>query len=122
MAEHWTKKFVNALRGIRLGCVGQSSFLVHLPVGGLVLLVAWLCHCSAWQWCVLSLCIALVLSAELINSSIEHLAKGLCNSHNEDVGRALDIASGAVLVASIAAAAIGTAIFASQAATLWSAN
>ena len=100
-------KFANALHGIRLGIVGQSSFLVHLTLLAGNTGLAYALRCEAWQWCVLGLCIGLVLSLELINSALESLAKGVCHEHNEHVGRALDIASGAVLVASCMSAAIG---------------
>ncbi len=108
---HWIKKFANAVNGIRQGIVGQSSFLVHLTLAAATSVVAVILHCQVWQWCVLGLCIGLVLSLELMNSAVESLAKGVCHEHNEHVGRALDIASGAVLVASLTAALIGLAIF-----------
>lgn len=114
MADQWYNKFANALQGIRLGIVGQSSFHVHLTLAVATLGLAYVLRCEAWQWCVLGLCIGLVLSLELINSALESLAKGLCHEHNEHVGRALDIASGAVLLASCVAAAIGLSIFAMQ--------
>ena len=59
----------------------------------------------------LLLCIALVLSLELLNSAIESLANAVDPSHNHDIGKALDIASGAVLTASLDAAVVGTIIF-----------
>ncbi len=90
---------------------GQSSFAVHVPVALGVIVVASVLRCELWQWSILLLCIGLVLAAELANSAIEELAAGLCHEHNERVGRALDIASGAVLVASIIAAVVGIAIF-----------
>ncbi len=114
MSNHWKRKFANAFRGIYLGMNGQSSFCVHVPIAMGVMLLAFVLRCAAWQWCVLMMCIALVVSLELLNSSIESLAKGLCQEHNEHVGRALDIASGAVLVASLFAALIGLSIFALQ--------
>lgn len=114
LLHKWVRKFYLAGRGVISGIQGQSSFAVHLPVAVLVIILAAALRCELWQWCVLLLCIGLVLSAELANSAIEELAKGLCNEPNPSVGRALDIASGAVLVASIAAACIGVIIFASQ--------
>lgn len=114
MRSHWYNKFANALRGIRCGIVGQSSFYVHLACAVATLGLAAALHCEPWQWCVLGLCIGWVLSLELVNSAVESLAKGLCREHNEQVGRALDIASGAVLVASCVAALIGLAILAMQ--------
>lgn len=114
MLDHWYSKFANAFRGVRLGIVGQSSFLVHLTLAVATLGMALLLRCQPWQWCILGLCIGLVLSLELINSAIEMLAKGVCHEHNEHVGKALDIASGAVLVASCIAAMVGLYVFAVQ--------
>lgn len=94
-----------------MGIAGQSSFIVHIFVAVGVLGLALLLNCELWQWCILGLCIAVVMSLELINSAIEALARGLCQEQNEQVGKSLDIASGAVLLASIAAACIGIGIF-----------
>ena len=111
LMTHWIDKFANAFRGVRQGIVGQTSFAVHLVLAATTLSLAAILHCEVWPWCVLGLCIGLVLALELMNSAVEALAKGVCHEHNEHVGRALDIASGAVLVASIVAASIGIAIF-----------
>ncbi|MCA9132501.1 MAG: diacylglycerol kinase [Planctomycetales bacterium] len=119
MFEPWLRKFANAFHGVRLGVEGQNSFLVHLPLAASVLILAWLLRCSPWQWCVLVLCIALVLSLELLNSALEHLARGLCSEHNAQVGKALDIASAAVLLVSVAAAAVGLLIFVLQGWAWW---
>ena len=111
---HWINKFRFAFRGLIYGVAGQSSFLVHLPTALAVLVLAYWLKCSCWQWCVLGLCIGFVLAMELFNSAIEHLARGLCHEQNPAVGRALDTASSAVLVAAITASLIGAAIFAQQ--------
>jgi diacylglycerol kinase len=51
-----------------------------------------------------------VIAAELFNSALEALARGLCPDHNPLVGKSLDIASGAVLVLSLTAVAIGLTV------------
>ena len=111
---HWSKKFTNAFFGIFQGIRGQSSFAVHLPMTLGVCALAWWLGCDAWQWCVLLLCVGMVISLELMNSALESLAKGLCTEHNERVGRALDMASGAVLVASLVAVIIGLIVLGGQ--------
>jgi diacylglycerol kinase len=108
--KHWRDKFRNAFRGLRLGIVGQSSFSVHFPVALLVLATAGLLRCSLIEFCLLLLCIGLVLSLELMNSAVEYLARGLCKEHNVHVGYALDIASSAVLVAAIVSSIVGVAV------------
>lgn len=112
--QHWIRKFYLAGRGVIQGVWGQSSFAVHIPMAVAVLAVAALLRCPLWQWCLLILCIGMVLSAELANSALEELAAGVSPQENPRVGRALDIASGAVLVASLAASGIGALIFLSQ--------
>ena len=107
----WRAKFRTAFRGIWLGTRGQNSFFVHLPFGLAVEALAIGSGCSPIEHCILLLCIGVVLVAELANSAIERLARGLCDHYNPNVGEALDIASGAVLVASFFAAAIGTIVF-----------
>ena len=110
----WIRKFRLAGRGVAAGIKGQNSFLVHVPVAITVICLATVLKCQVWQWCVLLLCIGMVLTAELANSAIEELAAGLCREHNSRVGRALDIASGAVLVASVTAAIVGGMLLLSQ--------
>ncbi|MBX3419957.1 MAG: diacylglycerol kinase [Pirellulaceae bacterium] len=114
MLTHWRKKFRCAFHGLWLGVSGHSSFWVHLPATAAVVLAAWWLECSGWQWSVLAVCIGLIWSLELLNSSIEHLARGLCTQQNVEVGKALDTASAAVLIASMISAGIGLSILGSR--------
>ena len=69
-----------------------------------------------WLWCALLLLAAmLVLALEMVNAALEYLmdarASGIFAS---EIGHAKDAAAGAVLLASIAAAAIGAMMVASR--------
>ena len=89
---------------------GQSSFAVHFLLALIVIaLAAWL-RVERWEWVALLLCITAVLCAELFNSAIEYLAKSITREHDENIGHALDIASGAVLIAAIGSAVVGVLI------------
>jgi diacylglycerol kinase len=107
----WIEKFRDAFRGWALAVRGQSSFAVHLAVALAVVVVAAVLRVSLVEWCLLSLCIAAVLAAELFNTAIEYLAKAISKEHDENLGAALDIASGAVLLAALGADAVGSTIF-----------
>jgi diacylglycerol kinase (ATP) len=61
-------------------------------------------------WAALALVIALVFVAELVNSSIESLADRLCPSEDRLIKAAKDMAAGAVLIASLAALAVGACL------------
>ena len=63
------------------------------------------------EWCLLLGCIGLVLTAELFNSALETLFRGLDEASRERALAGLDIAAGAVLLASITASVIGSMIF-----------
>jgi len=103
----WRDKFRVALRGLKLGVRGHSSFAVHFFFAALVLVSAIVLSCELWQWCVLLGCIGFVLTAELFNSAIETLFRGLDEATRERVWPALDVAAGAVLLASFSASVIG---------------
>ncbi|MCA9119584.1 MAG: diacylglycerol kinase [Planctomycetaceae bacterium] len=100
-------KFRCALRGLVIGSRNQSSIGVHLLVTTLVIGVAGWLNVTPNQWCLLVLCIAIVLTLELFNSAIESLAKAVDRQHNERLRDALDIASGAVLIGAVGAAIVG---------------
>jgi diacylglycerol kinase len=107
----WRSKFADAFRGIALAVSGQSSFYVHLAVAAAVVGCAIVLRCGRIEWCVLLVCVALVMFAEAVNSALEAMAQAIDQEDNEHLGRSLDIASGAVLICSIGAAAIGLVIF-----------
>ncbi len=104
--------FRDALRGLKLGVRGHSSFFVHFFFAALVLAAAVVLRCGVEQWCILLLCIGLVLTAELFNSAVETLFRSLDEHVRERGWPALDIAAGAVLLASLVAAVVGVTVFA----------
>jgi diacylglycerol kinase len=89
---------------------GQSSFVAHLLATALVTAIATALGVSRLEWCILVLCIALVMTAELLNTSLEQLAKVHGPDFNPRVRDALDIGSGAVLAAAIGAVIAGALI------------
>ncbi len=109
--RRWRQKFGTAFRGLKLGVRGHSSFFVHFFFAALVVAAAIVLRCEVLEWCILLGCIAMVLTAELFNSSIETLFRGLDEPNQERTWPCLDIAAGAVLLASIAAAIIGGIVF-----------
>ena len=111
----WYQKFRCAFRGLRLGVRGQGSFVVHFAMAGLVLLAAAVLRVERTEWCVLLLCITVVLAAEMFNSALEHLARAVDRSENRHLGSALDIGSAAVLTAAMGASVVGLLVLVSRA-------
>jgi len=65
---------------------------------------------TAGEWCAILLAIGLVWSAEGMNSALEALADRVAPEEHPLVGRAKDMAAGAVLAAAIVAAVIGVLV------------
>ncbi len=107
----WSHKFGDAFAGIRVGMRGQSSFLVHGPCSLAVVLLAFLLQLPLERWCLLLMCIGIVLAAELANSSLETICRRITDQEDPYIRDALNIASGAVLMVSIMAAVVGGLIF-----------
>lgn len=109
--RRWRDKFREAFRGVKIGIRGHSSFFVHFFLAALVVIAAFAFQCTLIEWCILLGCIGGVLAAELVNSAIETLVRGLEPGARDRVRPCLDVAAGAVLMASITAALIGSIIF-----------
>jgi len=111
MARSWARKFRSAFRGVWLAFSSERSFAVHLPMTAAVAAFAALVRVSLVEACLLGLCVALVLTSEVFNTALELLSREVSRDERPGIAAALDMASGAVLVASLGAAAIGGAIF-----------
>jgi len=111
MARSWPDKFRSAFRGAWLAMCGERSFAVHLPLTAAVAIAAVYFRISLLEAYVLGLCVSLVLMAEVFNTALEFLSREVSPEKKPGIAAALDMASGAVLVASIGAAAVGSTIF-----------
>jgi diacylglycerol kinase len=114
--RNWVEKFARAFRGIFWGIRGRArfidkGFLLHLLAVVAVCSVAWSLKLSALEWCMLVLCIAVVLTAELLNAAIESLSRAVTGQYNQFVEKSLDIAAGAVLLASILSVVVAAILF-----------
>ena len=107
----WAAKFRDAFRGVAIAVRGSSSFAVHLIAAVAVIGAAAALNLERLEWCILCGCIAAVLAAESLNSALESLARAVSDQYHPRVRDALDMGSGAVLVAALGAAAIGAMIF-----------
>jgi diacylglycerol kinase len=118
MPRSWPDKFRDAFRGLWLAVRSERSFVVHLPMVAAVGVLAFLLRVSLVEACLLGLCVAIVLAAELFNTALERLARAIDCEENDHLAAALDIASSAVLIAALGAAGVGGAIFAYRAGAL----
>jgi diacylglycerol kinase len=107
----WADKFGDAFRGLREGVRGQSSFYAQFFISAVVIAAAWVLRVDLWEWCILTLCIAGVITAEMFNSALESMAKAITGERHPHLGNSLDIGSAAVLTASFGASIVGAILF-----------
>ncbi len=105
------KSFSYAFRGIWEVFRREQNFKVHILIGTVALLLGWFFHIAPWEWCFLILVIAMVLSAEMINTAIERLSDVAEPHKNETIRVVKDVSAGMVLVCAIGALAVGIVIF-----------
>ena len=100
-----------AVRGVVAAFRLDQAFAEHLVCTVLVAAAAVMLRVNLTEACLLALCVAGVIAAEMFNTAIEHLAKAVDDEHHPLLGSALDIAAGGVLIASCGAALVGLLIF-----------
>lgn len=105
------KSFGCAIKGFFGAVCSEGHLRFHLVAAVYVLMFSSFYNFSAAQWAVLIILIALVIAAELVNTAIENTCDAVTTEQNEHIRRAKDMAAGAVLVLSIAAAAIAVIFF-----------
>ncbi len=105
------KSFGCAIKGFFGVVCSEGHLRFHLVAAVYVLVFSSFYNFSAAQWAVLIILIALVIAAELVNTAIENTCDAVTTEQNEHIRRAKDMAAGAVLVLSIAAAAIAVIFF-----------
>ena len=104
------KGFVYAWRGIVAGAEGRNFRVMLAAAAGVVVLGCFL-GISTVEWGLLTLAMGLVLALELLNTAGERLVDILSPDHDPRYGMVKDILAGAVLVAALAAAIVGSLVF-----------
>ncbi|HLU39746.1 MAG TPA: diacylglycerol kinase family protein [Planctomycetota bacterium] len=105
------RSFACAGRGLWQMCTGQVHGRFHLVAAVTVVAAGAAFGLSAGEWCAVALAIAGVFAAEACNTALEQLADALHPALDPGVGRAKDLAAGAVLAAALGAAAVGGIVF-----------
>lgn len=103
--------FKFAFRGILHAVSTQHNLIIHFIATLIVISLGIILKINATEWCLIVICIGLVISAELFNTAIEYLTDLISPAHSQKAGNIKDMAAGAVLICAIAASIIGLMIF-----------
>lgn len=89
----------------------QHNAWIHLLATIVVIIAGFVLRVNHSEWCWLIVSIALVFMTEMFNTAIEFLTDLVSPQFHPLAKKVKDVAAGAVLIAAIAAVAIGLIIF-----------
>ena len=109
------KKIINsfkyAITGIISSFKTERNMKIHILIAILVVLLGSILKISKTEWILCIFAIAMVICAELFNTSIETIVDMITKEKNEKAKIAKDVSAGAVLITAIGAAIVGLIIF-----------
>ncbi|MBL7780500.1 MAG: diacylglycerol kinase family protein [Saprospiraceae bacterium] len=103
--------FRYAFQGISELFRSQPNARIHALAAISAVLLGFWCHISRLEWVCISICIAMVLAMEALNTALEFLTDLVSPEYHPLAGKAKDVAAAAVLITAIGAAVAGALIF-----------
>lgn len=103
--------FICAFRGLKLVFPQERNFRIHIIIFSYVLYFAHYYDFTKTDYCVIFAVVALVISLEVVNTSIEKIVNFISPEYNIFAGMIKDISAGSVLLSAIFAALIGFIYF-----------
>ena len=105
------RTFAHAFRGIGSMLRTERNARFHLSSAIVVVAGGLALDLPRIEWMILVLTMAAVFALEAMNTAFEALCDVVSPDHHEGIGRAKDVAAGAVLIAAIAAVVIAGLVF-----------
>lgn len=105
------KSFGFAFNGLKIFLLNEHNAWIHLLAVICVMIAGFALRISAVEWIAIVLTIGLVISLELVNSSIEKLADFVSPEKHKEIKAVKDFAAAGVLISAIAALVIGLIVF-----------
>lgn len=105
------RSFIYAIHGLWSGIADQRNLKFQLAVAVIVVGAGFYLSIAAIEWCIILLCIAMVIGLELVNTALENLVDLVTLERKPLAGKIKDIAAAAVLIVSIFSVIIGVIIF-----------
>ncbi len=109
------KKIINsfkyAIEGLVSSFKTERNMKIHIMAMIIVIALGIFMKLNKIEWCIITIAIVMVISAELFNTAIETVVDMVSPQKNPQAKLVKDIAAAAVLVLAIGAAVIGIIIF-----------
>lgn len=105
------KSFSYAFNGLKILFLEEHNARIHLLAALLVISFSVYFQISYFEWIAVIFCVGLVISMEILNSTIEKTIDFVSTEHDERIKKIKDLAAAAVFISAISAFMIGLIIF-----------
>ena len=105
------KSFGYAFAGLRVLFREEHNSWIHAFAAICVIIAGFLFRIAVYEWIAVVIVIGMVISAEILNSSLERTADFVKTERDDRKRDIKDLGAAAVLVSAIAAAIVGVIIF-----------
>lgn len=109
--KKFRKSFHFAVAGIDYALNSDQNLVIHFIVACIVIIASIVLEVSSFEMAILGLTILLVITTEMLNTSIEKVTDLVTKEHRMDAKIAKDVASGMVLLVATGSMIIGVLIF-----------
>ena len=109
--KRFVRSFGFAMTGIKYVFKHDQNLRIHFLVAFLVIIASLFFRINAFEMGILGVMILLVISTEMINSTIEKMVNLITTEHREDARIAKDVAAGMVLLTATGSVIVGILIF-----------
>lgn len=105
------KAFVYAWQGLKTLVREEHNARIHVAAAVVAVAAGFAFGISPLEWCVVLICVGLVISAEALNSAVEALADRITTDRDPFIGKAKDFGAAAVTVLAVTAVIAGIIVF-----------
>ena len=105
------KSFSWAKNGLKAVWVEERNFRIEIVIGIVTVLFGIIWDLTQTEWMFIFIAIAMVLSAEILNTAVEDICNKIEPAQNPLIGKIKDMMAGFVLVSCVASVLIGLIVF-----------
>ncbi len=109
--RHRIRSFRDAFRGLWIMLRSQHNAWIHALATVVAVVAGIVAGLTPLQWCAIVLAIGAVWTAEALNTALELLADAASPEPHPLVGKAKDVAAGAVLITALGAVIVALLVF-----------
>lgn len=105
------KSFGHAIDGLVLALEENQNLRIHFIVAIIIMIASLFLQISRFEMGILGIMILLVISTEMLNTSVEKIVDLITKEHRKEAKFAKDVAAGMVLINAVGSVIVGSVIF-----------